>query len=53
MYFDRDFWEALNPDQQRGLEDPCVRQAWQIDGIHSDTDYTKDFRRLADIDTCK
>ena len=53
MYFDRDYWEALTPEQQSALQASCVKQVAQVDGIHSEKDYTKDFRRLLDIRDCK
>ena len=53
VYFDSDYWESLSPGQQSGFEAACVHQVAQVDGIHSETDYTKDFRRLLDVSGCK
>ena len=53
MYFDSDYWEQLSRVQQTALESPCVKQLWQVDGIHSEADYTKDFRRLLDVRACR
>jgi len=53
MYLDSDYWEQLDAGQQAALGDSCVRQIAQVDGIHSETDYTKDFRRLLDIRACE
>ncbi len=52
MYVDRAFWDGLDTDQQRGLGDACVRTIDRMDGIRSETDYTKDFRLLLDIRGC-
>ncbi len=53
VYFDSDYWNALNPAQQHLFNASCVRQIAQVNGIHSDKDYTKDFRRLLDIEACQ
>lgn len=53
MYFDGEYWEQLSATQQGRLTGACVRQVLQVDGIRSETDYTKDFRRLLDIRQCK
>jgi hypothetical protein len=53
VYFDSDYWDGLTPAQQSALKNSCVRQVAQVDGIHSEKDYTKDFRRLLDIQGCK
>jgi len=53
VYFDSDFWEGLSPPQQARFTDPCVHPMAQVDGIHSEHDYTKDFRRLLDVRDCK
>jgi hypothetical protein len=52
-YFDSDYWNGLSPDQQSLLKDSCVQQVAQVDGIHSEKDYTKDFRRLLDVRGCR
>jgi hypothetical protein len=51
-YFDSDYWEGLTPNQRAAFDVPCVKQIAQVDGIHSETDYTKDFRRLVEIGSC-
>ncbi len=53
MYFDKDYWDSLTLAQQSLFNAACVRQVAQVDGIHSEQDYTKDFRRLIDIRDCK
>lgn len=53
MYLDADYWEQLSPEQQASLGGPCIQQLWQVEGVHSETDYTKDFRRLLDIRSCR
>jgi hypothetical protein len=53
VYFDSDYWNGLGPIQQQLFGAPCVRQVAQVNGIHSEKDYTKDFRRLLDIEACK
>ena len=53
MYFDSDFWEGLSGEQRAALGAACVKELEQVDGIHSETDYTKDFRRLLDIQACE
>ncbi len=52
MYFDSDYWNGLSAAQQLALGAPCVHQIAQVDGIHSEKDYSKDFRRLLDIRSC-
>ncbi len=53
MYFDSDYWNSLTPPEQTLFSNSCVRQIAQVDGIHSEKDYTKDFRRLISIRNCK
>ena len=53
MYFDKDYWDNLSAAQQAALSASCIRQVAQVDGIHSEQDYSKDFRRLIDISACK
>ena len=53
MYFDKDYWDELTPAQQALLSAACVRQVRQVDGIHSEQNYAKDFRRLLDIRGCR
>ena len=53
MYFDSDYWNGLTPAQQQLFNAPCVKQIAQVNGIHSEKDYTKDFRRLLDIQACQ
>jgi hypothetical protein len=51
-YFDSDYWESLTPGQRAAFNVPCVKLIAQADGIHSLSDYTKDFRRLLDVASC-
>jgi hypothetical protein len=53
MYFDRDYWDGLTSAQQASFVASCVRQVAQVDGVRSENDYSKDFRRLIDIQACK
>ncbi len=53
MYFDRDYWDSLTPAQQALFAAPCVQQVAQVEGIHSEQNYAKDFRRLLNIEACK
>jgi hypothetical protein len=53
LYLDGGYWEELEDQLQRALQDPCVVQVAQVDGIRSKSDYRKDFRRLLDIRACK
>ncbi len=51
-YFDSDYWSGLTPAAQSLFLAPCVKQVGQVNGIHSEKDYTKDFRRLIDLTSC-
>ena len=53
FYFGIDYWNQLTPQQQAALQQPCVKKLYEVDGIHSLTDYRKDFRRLLDVSACK
>jgi hypothetical protein len=53
MYFDSDYWNSLTPAEQGLFSASCVEQVAQVDGIHSEKDFTKDFRRLLNIRNCK
>jgi hypothetical protein len=53
MYFDSDYWNSLTPPEQSLFSASCVKQVAQVDGIHNEKDYTKDFRRLISIRNCK
>lgn len=53
MYIDGAFWEGLAPYQQYLLSEPCVVKLDQVAGYRSESDYTKDFRWLLDIESCK
>jgi len=53
FYFGIDYWNQLTPGQQAALQQPCVKKLFEVDGIHSLTDYRKDFRRLLDVSECK
>ena len=52
FYFGIDYWNQLTPQQQAALQQPCVKKLFQVDGIHSLSDYRKDFRRLLDVSAC-
>ncbi len=53
LYYDRDYWDRLSSTAQALLSSACVQQVAQVDGIHSEKDYSKDFRRLVNIQGCK
>jgi hypothetical protein len=53
FYFGIDYWSQLTPQQQAALQQSCVKKLFEVDGIHSLTDYRKDFRRLLDVSACK
>jgi hypothetical protein len=53
FYFGIDYWNQLTPQQQAALQQSCVKKLFQVDGIHSLTDYRKDFRRLLDVSACQ
>jgi hypothetical protein len=53
MYFDSDYWNSLTTGEQGLFNASCVKQVAQVDGIHSEKDFTKDFRRLLSIRNCK
>jgi hypothetical protein len=53
MYFDKNYWDKLTPLQQSALMASCVQVLAQVDGIHGEQDYSKDFRRLINIQQCK
>jgi hypothetical protein len=53
MYFGIDYWDGLTPAQQLLFTAECVKIVAQVDGIHSEKDYRKDYRRLLDIRTCQ
>lgn len=53
MYFDKDYWDLLTASQQTLLSAACVKQVAEVDGIHSEQNYAKDFRRLLNIENCK
>jgi hypothetical protein len=53
FYYDRDYWDGLDGAARALLTGACVKQVAQADGIHSEQDYSKDFRRLIDIEKCK
>ncbi|MCL4531118.1 MAG: hypothetical protein M1485_01385 [Chloroflexi bacterium] len=52
-YFDSDYWNNMTPAEQALFKNECVKQIAQTNGIHSEKDYRKDFRRLLDIRDCK
>ena len=53
LYYDSNYWDRLDSTKQALLSDPCVKQVDEVEGIHSEQDYTKDFRRLLNIQNCK
>jgi hypothetical protein len=53
VYFGIEYWDELSKDDQKGLQDACVKLADEVQGIRSPNDYRKDFRRLLDITDCK
>ena len=53
FYFGIDYWNQLTPRQQAALQQPCVKKLFEVNGIHSLTDYRKDFRRLLDVSACR
>jgi hypothetical protein len=53
MYFDSDYWNNMTPAEQALFKNECVKQIAQVNGIHSEKDYRKDFRRLLDIRGCR
>ena len=53
MYFDIDYWNSLTPPEQSLFNASCVKQIAQVNGVHSEKDYAKDFRRLISIRSCK
>jgi hypothetical protein len=53
MYLDSDTWNSFTPAEQALFQAACVKQVAQVDGVHSEKDFTKDFRRLLNIRDCK
>ena len=53
MYFDRNYWDRLDSREQSLLSGSCVKQVAQVEGIRSEQDYSKDFRRLVNVESCK
>ena len=53
VYFDRNFWDRLSGKEQSLFEASCVKQVAEVDGVRSPEDYSRDFRRLLDIENCK
>jgi hypothetical protein len=53
LYYDSNYWDRLDSTEQALLSDSCVKQVAEVQGIHSEQDYTKDFRRLISIRNCK
>ena len=53
FYFGIDYWNQLTLQQQAALQQACVKKLFEVDGIHSLTDYRKDFRRLLDVSACR
>jgi hypothetical protein len=52
VYLDKDYWDKLTAAQQSAFGASCVKQVAEVDGIHSEQDYSKDFRRLLNISGC-
>ncbi len=53
MYFDSDYWDNMTPAEQALFKNECVKQVAQVNGIHGEKDYRRDFRRLLDIHDCR
>ncbi len=46
LYYDREYWKSLTPDEQELLSSPCVIT------LDEENEWTGDFRILADISGC-
>ncbi|MGE5073995.1 MAG: hypothetical protein ACM3MF_11255, partial [Anaerolineae bacterium] len=53
MYIDRNYWDGLTDEQRAALAGACVRQVAEVEGVHSEKDASKDFRRLLSIEDCR
>jgi len=53
VYYDRDYWEQLDPQYQKALASDCVQTLDRAEGYRSEKDYRKDFRLLLDIRKCR
>ena len=53
LYFGRDYWDGLGQAGQSLLSEACVKQVAEVEGIHSEQDYSKDFRRLVSVKDCR
>jgi hypothetical protein len=52
-YLNRDYWDGLTAEQQTAFAAACVKQVAEVEGIHSERNYAKDWRRLLDIRECR
>jgi hypothetical protein len=53
FYYSLINWEGFSPAVRSALDDPCVKQIIQVDGVRSDTDSRKSWLRLVDIRGCE
>ncbi len=53
VYIDSDQWSRLSDEARAAFQSACVKVVAKYEGIHSEEDYTKDFRLLLDIRGCK
>jgi len=53
VYIDSDQWSRLSDAARTAFQSACVKVVAKYEGIHSEEDYTKDFRLLLDIRDCK
>ncbi len=52
-YLNRDYWDGLTPNEHAQFSASCVKKVAEVEGIHSEQNYAKDFRRLLDISSCQ
>ncbi len=53
IYMDAEYWSRLTDEQKDALRASCVKTLFEVQGVHSDDDPAKDFRRLYDIRACE
>ena len=53
VYIDADQWSRLSDGARAAFQSACVKVVAKYEGIHSEEDYTKDFRLLLDIRDCE
>ncbi len=53
FYFGLDYWDKLSVQAQALLDQPCVKELYEVTGIHGEGNYHKDFRRLLDVSACR